>query len=53
MRDPRKFCQRGSNSDVFLMRGEDPNSTIRGPSSVRKRNAIKWRFAGVLMMAQH
>ena len=37
-----------------LMRGrEDPNTTINGPSSARQRNAIKWRFAGVPMMAQH
>ena len=32
---------------------EDPSTTISGPSSTRQRNAIKWRFAGVPMMAQH
>ena len=32
---------------------EDPNTTISQPLSARKQNAIKWRFAGVLMMAQH
>ena len=32
---------------------EDPNTTISGPASVRQRNAIKWCFAGVPMMAQH
>ena len=31
----------------------DPSSTISGPSSARQQNAIKWRFAGVLMMTQH
>ena len=32
---------------------EGPSTTISGPSSVRQRNAIKWRFAGVPMIAQH
>ena len=45
---------------------EDPSTTISGPSKARQRNAIygpssarqlnaiiKWRFAGVPMMAQH
>ena len=31
---------------------EDPSTTISGPSSARQRNAIKWHFAGVPMMAQ-
>ena len=34
-------------------RREDPNTTISGPSLARQQNAIKWHFAGVLMMAQH
>ena len=57
----KKFCQRGSNFDnVFFVLfflidegREDPSTTISGPSSARQRNAIKWRFAGVLIMAQH
>ena len=60
MRGPRKFCLSESNFDnvlflfVFLVEGrEDPSTTISGPSSARQRNAIKWRFAGVPMMAQH
>ena len=31
---------------------ENPSTTISGPSSARQQNAIKWRFAGVLMIAQ-
>ena len=49
MRGSRKFCQRGSNFDVFCLVDElreDLSNTIRGPS-------FKWRFAGVPMMAQH
>ena len=59
MRECRKFCQMGSNFDgllvVFLVdKGrEDPNTAISGPMSARQRNASKWRFAGVSMMAQH
>ena len=55
MRGSRKFCQRGSNFDnVLVDEGkEDPSTTINGPSSARQRNAIKWRFAGVPMIAQH
>ena len=30
-----------------------PNSTKSGPPSPHQRNAIKWRFAGEPMMAQH
>ena len=56
MRGPRKFCQRGSNSDnVFLVdeRRMDPNTNNSGPSSARQRNAIKWHFAGGPMIAKH
>ena len=52
----RKFCQRGSNFDGYFLvdKGrEDPSTTIRGPSSACQQNAIKLRFAGVAMMAQH
>ena len=55
MRGSRKFCQSGSNFDnVFLVYEgrEDPSTTIRGSLSAQKRNAIKWRFADVPMMAQ-
>ena len=45
MRGSRKICQRGSDSDVFFLLffyegREGPNSTKRGPSSARQRNAI-------------
>ena len=54
MRGSRKFCQGGPFCFFKLMRGaKDPNTTISGPSSDRQGNAIKWRFAGVPMMAQH
>ena len=52
----RKFCQRGSNFGVFFKVGEgreDLSPTLSGPSSARQRNAIKWRFAGMPMNAQH
>ena len=54
----RKFCQRGSNFDIaffkLFTRGSiQINTTISGSSSSYQRNAIKWRFSGVLMMAQH
>ena len=52
MRGSRKFCQRGSNFDKFFFfffffffeRREDPNTTICGPTSARKRNAIQMAF---------
>ena len=37
----------------FFVFFKDPSTTISGPSSARQRNAIKWRFTGVPMMAQH
>ena len=53
MRGSRKFCERGSNFDVFCFffvvvvdeGREDPSSTISGPLLARQRNAIKfpWR----------
>ena len=54
MRGSRKFCQRGSNFDTFFLVDEgreDPSTTVSGPSSAHQKNAIKWRFAGVPMMA--
>ena len=53
MHGSRKFCQRGSKLDVFLVDEgiEDPNITINGPSSARQRSAMfRWRAP---MMAQH
>ena len=32
---------------------EDPSTIISGPPSARQQNAIKWRFAGMPMMAHH
>ena len=45
----------GSEGTTFLVdEGRvDPNTTIIGSSSARQRNAIKWRFAGVPMIAEH
>ena len=56
MRGSRKFCQRNPTLTTFFLVDEgreDPSATLSGPSSARQRNAIKWRFAGVSMMAQH
>ena len=61
-RGSRKFCQRVSKfNNVFFFfffflvdEGiEDPSTALIGPSSVRQRNAVKWRFAGVPMIAHH
>ena len=51
----RKFCKRGSDSDVFFSWWKEGGSRIpltkkSGPLSAHQRNAIKWRFAGVPMM---
>ena len=57
MRGSRKFCQRGFNFDkvVFLVDegGEDPNTTISGPSSAASETPFKWRFPGVPVTAAH
>ena len=47
MRGSRKFCQRGSNTDFFmLLMGwkEDRNATKSGQSSARQRNATEMAF---------
>ena len=55
----QKVLPEGSNFEGFLgvclvvERREDPNTTICGPTSARQRNAIKWRFACVPLVAQH
>ena len=52
----QKVMSGGSNCEFFFLIDEgreDPNTTLSGPSSALQRNAIKWRFAGVLVMAQH
>ena len=55
--DPESFVRGSPTFTVFCFvfgKGRDnPNTTISGPPSARHRNAIKWRFAGVLMMARH
>ena len=54
--DPESFVRGYQLLQFFLSVDEgreDPSTTISGPSSVRQRNAIKWRFAGMPMMAQH
>ena len=56
MRGSRKLCQRGPTLTTFFLVDvgrEDPRTTISGLSSARQRNAIKWRFASVPMMARH
>ena len=47
MRGSRKFCQMGSNFDIFFVVDEgweDPNTTLCGSSSTRQRNAIEMAF---------
>ena len=57
--DPDSFVRGGPTLTtfccVFLVDEgrENPNTTISGSLSTRQRNAIKLRFAGVSMMAQH
>ena len=62
MRGSRKFCQRGSNFDnvflfvLFLVNEgwEGRNTTTSaGHHQPASETTFKWRFAGVLMMAQH
>ena len=59
MRGSRKFCQNGSNSDVFFVcffsdeGTEDQNTTKSGPLSAGQQNAIKMAFLWRAMMAQH
>ena len=57
-RDPTltTFIIISSSSSIFFLVDEgreDPSSTINGPASARQQNAIKWRFGGVSMIAQH
>ena len=52
--DPESFVRGSPTLTRFCSEGrEDPSTTISGPSSARQRNAIKLRFAGVLMIAKH
>ena len=46
MRGSRKFCQRGSKFDFFLVDVgiKDQNTALNGPSSARQRNAIEMAF---------
>ena len=37
----------------WLKSGDYPITSQSGPPSARQRNAIKWRFAGGLILAQH
>ena len=55
MRGSRKFSQRGSNVDnfYFYQGREDPVTTISGPLSTSKRNAIEMAHPGVPMTFQH
>ena len=57
IRGSRKFCQRGSNSDVgFLSRWSVGGSKLplkAGHHWLASETPFKWRFAGVPMMAQH
>ena len=55
--DPECFVRGDPNLKTFVFKvdegREDPSPTLSGPSSARQRNAIKWRFAGMPMNAQH
>ena len=59
--DPESFIRGGPTLTTFFFififlfdeGRENPGTTISGPSSAHQPNAIKWRFAGVPMMAQH
>ena len=61
--DPESFVRGGPTLTFFFFllfffflvdeSREDPSTTISGPSEARQRNAIKWRFAGMPLMAQH
>ena len=53
--DPESFVRGVPTLTFFLVdaKREDPNTTISGPSSAQQQNAIKWRFAGVPIIAQH
>ena len=59
----KKLAMRGSRKRESNFKGfffnvvdeewGDPNITISGQSSALKETPFKWRFADVLMMAQH
>ena len=53
MRESRKFCQRGSNTDVFIgfffIRGKGIQIAL---NAGHNQPAFKWRFADGPMMAQ-
>ena len=53
MRESRKFCQMGSNSDtVFLLRGERIQIALKeGHHRPASETLFKWRSAGGPMMA--
>ena len=60
--DPESIFKGGPTLTFFFWGGggggidegrEDPNTTIRGPSSSCQRNTIKWGLVGVPIMAQH
>ena len=54
--DPESFVRRGPTLTTFFFlvdKGMEDSTTISGLSSARQRNAIKWRFAGVQMIAKH
>ena len=56
--DPERFVRGGPTLTtlfVFLVDEwrEDPKTTLSGPSSACQQKAIKCRFAGVPLMAQH
>ena len=62
MRGSRKCRQRGSHTTLIFFvwfcvlvdeRGDYPITSQSGPPSARQRNAIKWRFDGGLILAQH
>ena len=55
--DPESFVRGGPTLTTFFSLVYEerayPDTTISGPSPAHQRNAIKWCFAGVPMMARH
>ena len=56
--DPESFVRGGPTLTMFFFvflgdeGREDPSTTLSGQLSARQRNAIKWCFPGVPMIAQ-
>ena len=55
--DPESFARVGPTLTTFFFLvdegRDDPNTTIRGPTSARQQTPLKWRFTVVTLMVQH